>query len=158
MSVGEQIRRRKQVDNWHTKIGSYIGNRIDPNVPEGAVPGSEGTPPSDSLVFLASDMLKANILGWREYTLSSFPEGYILVKKYRSFNAKNPNQSDLYLCGSQWVHFFRSPEEFYEHAYWLFTRKEGACGCQYCDETYPMRGGRKKVCLTLAPKLIGTFD
>lgn len=42
VSKPERISRTKQVERWKTKIGSYIGNKLDPDVPKDAVPGSQG--------------------------------------------------------------------------------------------------------------------
>lgn len=146
VSETEQLSRRKVLDHWFKKVGSYIGNRIDPNVPNDAAPGSEGTP---RLVNVSSCLTSPNAtfyrIEWREYKLASFPEGYALFRKPRSLEVRSKGRSDVYLYGSKHVHAFRSPEEFYEHAYWLYTGMNGSCECQYCDVNYEKRGAKKKV-------------
>jgi len=101
----EWERREKKTEEWLIAVGSHIGNR--------RTGATEGSPE------------------WIQYRLDGFPPHYALFEQSRRRGIVTSGQRDTYLCG--WTKRFRSPHEFFEHAWWLYNAKQGKCKCKYCS-------------------------
>lgn len=76
------------------------------------------------------------------YRMKSWPDHYRLYE-HRTGDRHRPRR-DCYLYGSRRVRCFRSPEEFYEHAFWIMNGGDNAkeeCKCKYCSKR--KRKGRR---------------
>lgn len=87
--------------------------------------------------YLAREVLKLNGAEAKEYTITDFPDNYILLQ-HRKGDKANP-RTDCYLENTGNAPQFRSPAEFFYHAKWLVQKpgKDGSyepCQCRYCKE------------------------
>ncbi|KZT34611.1 hypothetical protein SISSUDRAFT_266950 [Sistotremastrum suecicum HHB10207 ss-3] len=79
------------------------------------------------------------------YRMKSWPDHYRLYE-HRTGDRHRPRR-DCYLYGSRRVWCFRSPEEFYEHAFWIMNGGDNAkeeCKCKYCSK-WKRKGRRNTV-------------
>ncbi|KAI0260467.1 hypothetical protein BC834DRAFT_547767 [Gloeopeniophorella convolvens] len=92
--------------------------------------------------YLAPLMLDAS-MGHTTWTLSDFPEGYILLLHKAPYRRERTKmRRDFYLYGAEDVPCFASPLEFVRHAEWLMRgghrtlddRRAPRCECKYCAE------------------------
>jgi len=70
---------------------------------------------------------------WIQYRLDGFLPHYALFEKLRGPGILTSGRLDAYLYG--WTKRFRSPDEFFEQAWWLYNAKQGKCKCKYCIPT-----------------------